>query len=61
MLRFAWYEAPDEPCEWHYCIDCDREGREPCIQVFWKKDLVDMEEISGTDIPGVVAVDVFRT
>lgn len=32
-LRWAWYEADDEPVQYFYCLFCDRAGREPCIQV----------------------------
>lgn len=36
LLRWAWYEDEDEPVAYWYCLECDREGREPCIQVFPK-------------------------
>lgn len=33
LLRWGWYESPDEPVKYWYCLDCDQAGREPCIQV----------------------------
>ena len=36
MLRWGWYEEKYDPLEYWYCLDCDRAGREPCIQVFLK-------------------------
>lgn len=33
MLRWAWYEARNEPVQWWYCLECDKAGREPSIQV----------------------------
>ena len=33
LLRWGWYEAPFEPVEYWYCLECDLAGREPCIQV----------------------------
>lgn len=37
LLRWGWYEAQDEPIEYWYCLECDRAGREPCIQIRWKE------------------------
>lgn len=36
MLRWAWYECEGEPVEYWYCLECDRAGREPCIQIIQK-------------------------
>lgn len=33
LMRWGWYEDPFEPVEYWYCLECDRAGREPCIQV----------------------------
>ncbi len=33
LLRWAWYEGPDEPFQWWYCLECDLAERLPFIQV----------------------------
>lgn len=45
LLRWAWYECDFEPCAWWYCLECDRAGREPCIQVFAKEKTMDLEKL----------------
>lgn len=32
-LRWGWYQSQHEPVEYWYCLACDREGREPVIQI----------------------------
>lgn len=43
MLRYGWYESPDEPLRYWLCLPCDQAGIEPCIQV------VSKEETDGED------------
>jgi len=31
MLRWSWWEHPDETVVYWYCLDCDKRGHEPCI------------------------------
>ena len=38
MLRWAWWEAQNEPVEYWYCLECDKEEREPCIQVLPRRE-----------------------
>ena len=33
LMRWGWYEAPNEPIEYWYCIACDVAGRAPYIFV----------------------------
>jgi hypothetical protein len=33
MLRWGWYEAANEPIKYWYCLECDKAGRAPYIQV----------------------------
>ena len=34
LLRWAWWEQPNEKILYFYCLSCDLEGRAPYIQVF---------------------------
>jgi len=38
LLRWGWYEAPNEPIEYWYCIECDIAGRSPYIFVLPARD-----------------------
>ena len=31
MLRWSWWEHPEEKVVYWYCLDCDKRGHEPCI------------------------------
>lgn len=42
--RFAWYATPDEDKQYWLCYDCNREGREPAIQVFFCETSVDVNK-----------------
>ena len=38
LLRFAWFEEPDEPVEYWYCLTCDKNGLgHQAIQVLPKR------------------------
>jgi len=36
LLRWSWYEDPKEPVYYGYCLKCDINGKEPCIQILQK-------------------------
>jgi len=38
LARWGWYEAPNEPIEYWYCLDCDVAGRSPYIFVLPARD-----------------------
>lgn len=44
LARWGWYEAPNEPIRYYYCLDCDLAGREPCIQVRLINELTKSKE-----------------
>ena len=33
LSRWGWYEAPNEKIRYWYCLECDKKGIEPCIQI----------------------------
>jgi len=49
LLRWGWYEAPDEPIHYWYCLECDKASREPCIQVRLKVEQIEEEGVSNVD------------
>ena len=39
LLRWSWWENPDEDQVYWYCLRCDEAGIEPNIHVFSRKNL----------------------
>ena len=38
LLRWSWYEDPQEPVYYWYCLECDKAGRTPFIFCRPKED-----------------------